>query len=136
MRALRNLLDRMGPAFRPGQRFGRLYALYEAADTFLYTPSYTTSGGPHIRDAMDQKRMMMMVVVALVPCMLMAMFNTGYQAFLWVEQGGQLLNTWQADLYRALALPVRTGSWLGCTVQRSEERRVGKECRSRWSPYH
>lgn len=116
MRALRNFLDRIGPSFGPGQRFAKFHALYEATDTFLYTPNYTTSGGPHVRDAMDQKRMMMMVVVALVPCIMMAMFNTGYQAFLWVEQGGQLLNTWQADVYRALALPVSTSSWIGCTV--------------------
>lgn len=116
MSRLRGWLDRIGGAFGPGRRFERLHTLYDAADTFLYTPTYKTSSGPHVRDSMDQKRLMMIVVVALVPCILMAMFNTGYQAFLWVEQGGQLLNSWQADAYRALGLPVSRASVLGCTV--------------------
>jgi Na+-transporting NADH:ubiquinone oxidoreductase subunit B len=116
MKALRTLLDRLGADFAPGKRFGRLFYLFEAADTFLYTPDYRTVAGPHVRDGMDQKRMMMVVVVALIPCMLMAMFNTGYQAFLSVEQGGQLLSSWQADLYRTLALPIDPSSWFGCMV--------------------
>ncbi|MFT5091929.1 MAG: Na+-transporting NADH:ubiquinone oxidoreductase subunit B, partial [Porticoccaceae bacterium] len=53
---------------------------YEALDTFLYTPGEVTSGPSHIRDGIDLKRMMSTVVVALLPCILMAMWNTGYQA--------------------------------------------------------
>jgi len=116
MRALRTLLDRARGPFRTGGRLARYHALYDALDTFLYTPSYSTTGGPHVRDGLDQKRLMMVVVVALVPCMLMAMFNTGYQAFLTVEQGGQLLTSWQAATYRALGLPVASESITGTMV--------------------
>jgi Na+-transporting NADH:ubiquinone oxidoreductase subunit B len=59
-----------------------LYPLYEAADTFLYTPGEVTRGPSHVRDALDLKRMMSIVVVALLPCVVMACYNTGYQASL------------------------------------------------------
>jgi len=77
---LRNLLDKVEPLFKPGGRLEKLYPLYEANDTFLYTPGEVTQGSTHVRDAIDTKRMMTMVIVALIPCILMAMYNTGYQA--------------------------------------------------------
>lgn len=116
MQGLRRLLDQMGAPFAKGKRFSRFHPLYDAGDTFLFTPPYTTPGGPHVRDAMDQKRMMMIVVIALLPCVMMALFNTGYQAFLTVEQGGQLLDSWQAGVYRSLGLAVNSGSVIGCMV--------------------
>ncbi len=116
MSALRRLMDRVGAPFAPSGKLARFHTVYEAADTFLFTPPYRTSGGPHVRDALDQKRMMMIVVVALLPCAVMAMFNTGYQAFLAVEQGGALLDSWQASAYRGMGLAVRSGSVLGCML--------------------
>ena len=116
MKALRKLMDRVGVPFAKGGPLERFYPAYEAADTFLFTPPYTTAGGPHVRDAIDQKRIMITVVLALIPCMLMAMFNTGYQAFLSVEQGGTLLGSWQAVAYGALGLEVSSTSVLGCMV--------------------
>ena len=80
MKPLRNLLDRVEPYFQKGGKASWAYPLYEAIDTFLYSPSDRTSGSPHVRDSMDLKRMMSMVVIALIPCTFMAMFNTGYQA--------------------------------------------------------
>lgn len=116
MRALRKLMDRVAVPFAKGGPLEKFYPAYEAADTFLFTPPYTTAGGPHVRDAIDQKRIMITVVLALIPCMLMAMFNTGYQALLSVEQGGTLLNSWQAAAYGALGLEVSSASVLGCMV--------------------
>lgn len=116
MRALRSLLDRLGAPFMKGGPLERFHTLYDAGDTFLYSTAYTTTDGPHVRDAIDQKRVMMVVVVALLPCILMAMFNTGYQAFLTVEQGGTLLGSWQAAAYRALGLTISSGSVVGCLV--------------------
>ena len=78
MKPLRNLLDRVEPAFHKGGKLEKLYPLYEAIDTFLYTPGEVTSGASHVRDGMDLKRMMITVVVALGPCIIMAMLNTGY----------------------------------------------------------
>ena len=77
---LRKMLDKVEPLFHKGGRLEKLYPLYEANDTFLYTPGEVTNGSTHVRDAIDTKRMMTMVIVALLPCIMMAMYNTGYQA--------------------------------------------------------
>ena len=77
---LRKMLDRVEPLFLPGGKLEKLYPLYEANDTFLYTPGEVAKGKTHVRDAIDTKRMMSMVILALLPCILMAMYNTGYQA--------------------------------------------------------
>jgi len=77
---IRKMLDRMHPLFAKGGKLEKLYPLYEAQDTFLYTPGETAHGPTHVRDALDLKRMMSMVIVALLPCIFFAMFNTGHQA--------------------------------------------------------
>ena len=77
---LRSVLDKLEPLFKPGAALEKLYPLYEANDTFLYTPGEVAHGSTHVRDAIDLKRMMSMVIVALLPCIFMAMYNTGYQA--------------------------------------------------------
>lgn len=71
--------------FHKGGKLERLYPLYEAHDTFLFTPGETTKGTTHVRDAIDLKRMMSVVVVALIPCIFMALYNTGFQANLIYE---------------------------------------------------
>lgn len=70
----------MHPQFEKGGKLEKLYPLYEGFDTFLYTPGEVTEGASHVRDGMDLKRMMTTVAFALLPCILMAMYNTGYQA--------------------------------------------------------
>ena len=82
MKWLRKVLDSQAPLFRENGKLEKLYPLYEAADTFLYTPGEVTRGPSHVRDALDLKRMMSIVVVALLPCVVMACYNTGYQASL------------------------------------------------------
>ena len=79
MAPLRRLLDKVAPLFEDGGRWERLYPLYEAADSFLYTPGKRTQGAVHVRDGMDIKRLMVTVVVALLPCTVWAMINTGWQ---------------------------------------------------------
>jgi len=80
MKFLRSILDRVEPVFHKGGKLEKLYPVYEAIDTFLYTPKDVTSGASHVRDGMDLKRMMITVVIALSPCIIMACWNTGYQA--------------------------------------------------------
>ena len=80
MSATREFLDKLHPHFVKGGKFERLYPVYEMVDTFLYTPPDVTSGSAHVRDAVDLKRVMTYVWIAALPCMLMALFNTGYQA--------------------------------------------------------
>ncbi len=80
MKPLLQFLDKIRPAFEEGGKLERFYPLFEATDTFLYTTDEVTTVEPHVRDSMDLKRIMMIVVYALTPCMFMAMWNTGYQA--------------------------------------------------------
>lgn len=80
MSHLRKYLDRIHPYFARGGPYEKFYALYEMVDTFLYTPADVTRGAPHVRDAIDLKRVMSYVVVATLPCIFMALWNTGYQA--------------------------------------------------------
>lgn len=94
MKFLRDQLDKVEPLFTKGGKLERLYPLYEAKDTFLFTPGIVTKGNTHVRDSLDMKRMMSTVIVALVPCILMALYNTGYQANLAIaEQGASALTT-------------------------------------------
>ena len=80
MKALENLLARAAPHFEPGGRLARFHAIFEATDTFILTPPSVTRGASHVRDSIDLKRMMTIVVIAMLPCVLMAMYNTGLQA--------------------------------------------------------
>lgn len=77
---IRKLLDEAHPLFTKGGPYERYFALYEMVDTFIYTPPDVTGTSPHVRDAIDLKRVMSYVVVAALPCILMALWNTGYQA--------------------------------------------------------
>ncbi len=88
MRLLRRMSDGVAPWFEEGGRLHRLYPLYEALDSFAFTSSRANPGAPHVRDAMDLKRMMSTVVVALLPCVFMAIWNTGRQANLAMETAG------------------------------------------------
>ncbi|QDV08553.1 Na(+)-translocating NADH-quinone reductase subunit B [Planctomycetes bacterium Poly30] len=81
MKFLRNTLDKVEPLFHKGGKLEKLYPAYEAADTFLYTPGHKTASGPHIRDGIDLKRMMIMVVIALIPATLFGMWNVGFQHY-------------------------------------------------------
>jgi Na+-transporting NADH:ubiquinone oxidoreductase subunit B len=80
MKPLRRFLDNLHPLFDKRGKLEKLYPLYEAVDSFLYTPGTVTRGPAHVRDGLDLKRTMITVVVALVPCIAMAVWNTGYQA--------------------------------------------------------
>ncbi len=105
MKPLRRFLDRLHPLFDKGGKFEKWFPLYEAADTFLYTPGEVTHGRTHVRDGMDLKRMLGTVAFALVPCMLMAMYNTGYQANAYMmKQGVQATTGWRASVIDALGV--------------------------------
>jgi Na+-transporting NADH:ubiquinone oxidoreductase subunit B len=80
MKRFRGLLDRMAPLFTKGGRYERFYALFEMVDTLFYSPPDVTRSAPHVRDAIDLKRVMIMVVFAVTPCALVGMWNTGFQA--------------------------------------------------------
>lgn len=82
MKALRKQIDKIKPQFEKGGRFEKLHATFDAFETFLFVPNHVTTKGSHIRDAIDMKRTMIMVVVALIPALLFGIWNVGYQHFL------------------------------------------------------
>ncbi|MDE0163873.1 MAG: NADH:ubiquinone reductase (Na(+)-transporting) subunit B [Bryobacterales bacterium] len=107
MKFLRSIFDSQARHFGKGGKLEFAYPLYEMVDTFLYTPGTVTKGASHVRDGLDVKRMMTTVVIALLPCVFMAMYNTGYQAHLAISQGAQPLETWQTSVAEWLGY----GAW-------------------------
>lgn len=105
MPSLRALLDRQARHFEKGGRLEKFHPLWEAIDTFFYTPASVTRTSAHVRDALDLKRMMILVVVAAIPCALMAMYNTGLQANLALDPGKTAaLDGWRHELIRLFGI--------------------------------
>ena len=82
MNWLLKLLLKVRPNFEEGGRFRYFWAIYEATETILFSTDERTKSGPHIRDHLDIKRVMILVVVALLPCYVFGMINVGYQSAL------------------------------------------------------
>jgi Na+-transporting NADH:ubiquinone oxidoreductase subunit B len=79
MNWLRKFLDNIEPNFKKGGKLEKLYPLYEATDTILFSTDEKTESGPHIRDSVDIKRVMILVVISLIPCYIFGALNIGYQ---------------------------------------------------------
>ena len=82
MKALRNYLNKIKPNFEKDGKLHAFRSLFDGFETFLYVPNTTSRNGVHIHDAIDSKRIMSVVVLALMPAMLFGMYNVGYQNFL------------------------------------------------------
>ncbi|HED31975.1 MAG TPA: NADH:ubiquinone reductase (Na(+)-transporting) subunit B [Prosthecochloris aestuarii] len=106
MSALRSILDRLGPHFSPEGRWARYAPLYEMVDTIFYTPAIATSSAPHVRDAVDMKRSMATVIIALLPVLLFGIFNTGYLA------GPERGVVWQIQTGLGAVLPLVLVSYI------------------------
>ena len=85
MKFLRDKIDQMKKPFEKGQKFEKFAPAINALDTFLYVPNHTTKHGAHIRDAVDLKRTMITVVLALIPALIFGIYNAGYQHFIQIE---------------------------------------------------
>ena len=118
MKFLRQQLDKAAKLFEKGGKLESQYPLFEAADTFLYTPGIVTKGkgGSHVRDAIDQKRMMITVFLALIPCVLFALYNTGLQANAAIAAGAPPLDDWRTSLMTAMGLGFDPTSLAACVV--------------------
>ncbi|MBX2895735.1 MAG: NADH:ubiquinone reductase (Na(+)-transporting) subunit B [Cyclobacteriaceae bacterium] len=89
MKFLRNQLDKVKHSFEKGGKLEKYYYAYEAIDTFLFAPNTTNDvKGAQIRDAVDLKRLMMTVIIAMVPCLLFGIYNVGHQHFMAIGQAG------------------------------------------------
>jgi len=81
MKVLRNYLDKIKPNFEKGGKYQKLQSTFDAFESFLFVPNKVTHKGSHVRDAMDMKRTMTVVVIAMLPALLFGMWNTGLQYF-------------------------------------------------------
>ncbi len=90
MNFLRNYLDKQKPKFEKGGKLEKFHSVFTGFESFLFVPNQTTANGTHIRDAVDLKRTMITVVLALVPALLFGIYNVGYQHF---NAIGNLANT-------------------------------------------
>ncbi|MBR5030385.1 MAG: NADH:ubiquinone reductase (Na(+)-transporting) subunit B [Muribaculaceae bacterium] len=101
MKALRKFMDKIKPHFQEGGKLSKLESVYDGMETFLFTPNTTSRSGVHIHDSNDMKRTMIIVVMSLLPCLLFAMYNIGYQHF---HAIGVDATFWQMFLFGLLAL--------------------------------
>ena len=91
MSFLRNYLNKIKPNFEEGGKLHSLRSVFDGFETFLYVPNTTSKSGTNIHDAIDSKRIMSMVVIALLPALLFGMYNIGYQNYAAAHQSGTLL---------------------------------------------
>ena len=81
MKFLRNIFDNAHKTLNSSEKTKKFFPLVDAFDTLMFTPNHVTNKGSHVRDAIDLKRTMMLVIIALVPCLLFGIYNTGYQHY-------------------------------------------------------
>ncbi|NLN95348.1 MAG: NADH:ubiquinone reductase (Na(+)-transporting) subunit B [Bacteroidales bacterium] len=96
MKSLRKQLDKIKPQFQKGGKFEKLHSTFDAFETFLFVPDKTTLQGSHIRDSIDMKRTMSIVVASVIPALLFGIWNVGYQHYLSL---GQTAGFWNNILY-------------------------------------
>ena len=101
MKALRNYLDKIKPNFEEGGKLHAFRSVFEGFESFLFVPNTTAKSGTHIHDAIDSKRIMIIVVIALLPALLFGMYNVGYQHYLAAGLEGTF---WQLFGYGFLAV--------------------------------
>ena len=99
---LRNFFDRIEPHFEKGGKWERYFPLYEMVESFAFTPKTVTTAAPHARSYIDMKRIMTYVVLATIPCILMALYNTGYQTNLAIAEYGA--SGWRAAIIDTLGI--------------------------------
>lgn len=102
MKSLRNYLDRIKPNFEPDGKLHAFHSVFDGLETFLYTPNTTSTSGVNVHDSLDSKRVMIIVVLALMPCLLFGMYNAGYQN--WLAAGATEFPFWQLMAYGFLAV--------------------------------
>ena len=108
MKALRNLVDSIRPTFAKDGKLGKFHYVFDGLETFLFTPGHATLKGAHIRDGIDLKRTMSIVITAMIPCLLFGMWNVGHQHYLAL---GEFLGTsdgfWDKFMFGAIkVLPI------------------------------
>ena len=103
MKFLRNIFDNAHKTLNSSEKTKKFFPLVDAFDTLMFTPNHVTNKGSHVRDAIDLKRTMMLVIIALVPCLLFGIYNTGYQHYRVLGELG-IVSFWEIILKGALVV--------------------------------
>ncbi len=106
MKFIRNILDNIKPQVQKGGKFEKFHSMFDAVETLFFVPDHVTTKGAHIRDAIDLKRNMFMVVIALIPALLFGMWNVGYQHFMATGQEGTLMELFFFGFLKVLPIIV------------------------------
>jgi Na+-transporting NADH:ubiquinone oxidoreductase subunit B len=106
MKLLRRFLDKIKPSFEEGGKLSKFHSTFEGFETFLFVPKTVTTNGCHIRDSVDMKRTMSVVVLALMPCLLFGMWNVGFQHFQSTGDTQTLLATFWFGFLKVLPIIV------------------------------
>ncbi|MDO4994394.1 MAG: NADH:ubiquinone reductase (Na(+)-transporting) subunit B [Bacteroidales bacterium] len=102
MKFLRKYLDKIKPSFQEDGKLHAFRSVFDGFETFMFVPNETAKArGAHIHDAIDSKRIMSFVVIALIPCLLFGMYNVGYQHYLAI---GETPEFWASFLYGLAAV--------------------------------
>ncbi len=110
MNGLRRFFDKIKPNFSKGGKFEKLHSTFDAFETFIFVPNTVTKKGSHIRDSIDMKRTMIMVVVALIPVIIFGLWNIGFQHY---RSHGEVSDIWQNLGYGALKfVPIMVVSYI------------------------
>ena len=104
MQLFRNILNTVKPHFIKGGKLERMYPAYDAFETFLFVPDHTTQKGSHIRDAIDLKRTMITVLIALMPALLFGMWNVGQLHFTAIGESFTLMKAFSYGALKMLPL--------------------------------
>lgn len=115
--SLRNFFDKIEPHFEKGGKYEKYFPIYEMVESFLYTPKTVTTQAPHVRSYIDMKRIMTYVVLATIPCILFAWYNTGIQANAAISSVGEAAQTgWRVWLLQAFGIGLNPDSTLANMV--------------------
>ncbi len=104
MKLFRNILNTVKPHFEKGGKLEKMYPAYNAFETFLFVPDHTTKLGSHIRDAIDLKRTMITVLIALMPALLFGMWNVGQLHFTAIGESFTLMSAFTFGALKMLPL--------------------------------
>ncbi|HYX05325.1 MAG TPA: NADH:ubiquinone reductase (Na(+)-transporting) subunit B [Bacteroidales bacterium] len=108
MKSLRSYIDKIKPNFQKGGKFEKLESTFEAFETFLFVPDKVTTQGAHIRDSIDMKRTMSLVVLALIPATLFGMWNVGNQYYQSIGESVPFLQVFWFGFLKVLPIIIVT----------------------------
>jgi Na+-transporting NADH:ubiquinone oxidoreductase subunit B len=104
MKFLRNYLDKIKPNFEEGGKLAKLHSMFDSVETLLFVSNKVTQKGSHIRDSIDMKRSMIVVVIAMIPALLFGMWNVGSQHYIATGQVGEMMELFWFGFWKVLPL--------------------------------